>query len=209
MVSFFLSLILSGHNGRYRVNVQPYHRSVFVVLISARVSNDRTNSQQFPLFFIAFIVLVGGLLCRYVNSGWIHIFLLSGILGFLWLPLWIWQAADTPADHRSISSAERDYIQNIIGQGVQNKHRRPISLTALPWKDILRSKPVIALFVTELCCLFGLFFFLSNFGKLLTEIQHIPSQYTGYILACGFICMLISTVLSGKTIPLAKWMIDP
>lgn len=143
-----------------------------------------------------------------MNSGWIHIFLLSGILGLIWLPLWIWQAADTPAAHRSISSAERDYIENIIGKNTQNKNRRPISLIALPWKDILRSKPVIALFITELCCLFGLFFFLSNFAKFLTEIQRIPSQYTGYIIACGSICMLISTVLSGKILLLIEWRMN-
>jgi len=144
------------------------------------------------------IVLVGGLLCRHVNSGWIHIFLLSGILGFIWLPLWMWQVSDSPEHHRSISNTEREYIQNIIGKNVQNTKRRPISLGSLPWKNIIRSKPVIGLFFTELCSLFGLFFFLSNLGKILTEIHRIPSQYTGYILACGFMFMLLGSLSSGK-----------
>ncbi len=65
---------------------------------------------------------------------------------------------------------------------------------------MVRSKPVIGLFCTELCSLFGLFFFLSNLGKLLTEIHRIPSQYTGYILAFGYICMLIGSVSSGNEI---------
>ncbi len=133
-----------------------------------------------------------------MNSGWIHIFLLSGILGFLWLPLWMWQVSDSPGEHRSISNNEREYIQNIIGKNVQNKNRRPISLASLPWKNIIRSKPVIALFLTEFYNLVGLFFFLSNLGKILTEIHHIPSQYTGYVLACGFLCMLLGSVLSGN-----------
>ncbi len=150
------------------------------------------------MHWIALIVLVGGLLCRYVNSGWIHIILLSGILGFLWLPLWLWLVADSPRDHRSISIVEREYIQNIIGKNISHKNHRPISISALPWKDILRSKPVIGLFFTELCSLFGLFFFLNNLGKLLTEIHHISSQYTGYILACGFICMLIGSISTGN-----------
>ena len=144
------------------------------------------------------IVLVGGLLCRYVSSGWIHIILLSALLGFIWLPLWLWLVADSPGDHRSIRADEREYIQNIIGKNTSNKKHRPISIGALPWKDILRSKPVIGLFFTELCSLFGFFFFLSNLGKLLTEIHHIPSQYTGYILACGFVSMLIGNISTGN-----------
>ncbi len=147
---------------------------------------------------IALIVLVGGLLCRYVSAGWIHIFLLSGILGFLWLPLWLWLVADSPGDHRSINQDEREYIQNIIGKSIQHKKHRPVSIGSLPWKNMIRSKPVIGLFFTELCSLFGVFFFLSNLGKLLTEIQHISSQYTGYILACGFIFMLIGAIGSGN-----------
>ncbi len=149
-------------------------------------------------FQIAFIVLIGGVLCRYVNSGWVYIFLISGILGFLWLPLWLWLVSDSPETHRNISIHEREYIQNIIGKNIQNKNRRPISLGLLPWKNIVQSKAIIGLFFTQLCNLFGLFFFLSNLGKILTEIQHIPSQYTGYILACGFMLMLLGAVSSGN-----------
>lgn len=72
-----------------------------------------------------------------------------------------------------------------------------MSLSALPWKNFVRSKPIIALFVTECCNLFGLFFFYTNVGKILTEIHGIPTQYAGYILAGGFILMPISCVSSG------------
>ena len=147
---------------------------------------------------IALIVLIGGLLCRYVSAGWVHIFLLSSLLGFLWLPIWIWQAADSPAEHRSITTAEREYIENIIGKNIQSKSNRPVSLFSLPWKKIIRSKPVIGLVTTEFCSLFGFFFMLSNLGKLLTEIQHFPSQHAGYILAAGFIFMLIGMLSSGN-----------
>jgi ACS family sodium-dependent inorganic phosphate cotransporter-like MFS transporter 5 len=141
---------------------------------------------------------VGGVLCRYVHSGWIYIFFISGILGFIWLPFWMWQVSDSPENHRSISNTEREYITNIIGKHAPNKHRRPVSLGSLPWKNILRSKPVIGLFFTQLCNLFGLFFFLTNLGKILTEIHRIPSQYTGYILACGFMLTLLGSISAGN-----------
>lgn len=35
---------------------------------------------------------------------------ISGIFGILWLALWLWYASDTPATHRRISPAEREFI---------------------------------------------------------------------------------------------------
>ena len=46
--------------------------------------------------------------------------------------------------------------------------------------------------------MFGLLFFYSNVGKLLTEIHHVSPQYAGYVLAGGFILMPISSLSSGK-----------
>ena len=114
--------------------------------------------------------------------------------------MWIWKVTDSPEEHPSISKDERDYIQNIIGKNLQSKNRRPVSLGSLPWKSIVRSKPVIGLFVTEFCNLFGLFFFLTNLGKILTEIHHIPTQYSGYVLCSGFLCMLFGSLSSGNKI---------
>ncbi|CAF0860880.1 unnamed protein product [Adineta ricciae] len=142
-------------------------------------------------------MLVGGLLCRYVSSGWVHIFLLTALCGFIWLPLWLWLVADSPQTHRTISEKERNYICKNIGLNSEDKKKKTVSLGSLPWKKFLRSKPLIALFVTECCNLFGLFFFYTNVGKILTEIHRIPTQYTGYILAAGFICMPISSLLAG------------
>ncbi|CAF5084353.1 unnamed protein product, partial [Rotaria sp. Silwood1] len=40
-------------------------------------------------------MLFGGLLCRYVYSGWMYLFVITSILGFLWLILWIALTADS------------------------------------------------------------------------------------------------------------------
>ncbi|UJR28150.1 hypothetical protein I4U23_009404 [Adineta vaga] len=142
-------------------------------------------------------MLIGGLLCRYVSSGWVYIFLTTALFGFLWLPLWLWLVADTPQTHRTISEKERNYICKHIGLNSDDKKKKTVTLSALPWKRFVRSKPIIALFITECCNLFGLFFFYTNVGKILTEIHRIPPQYTGYVLAGGFILMPISSLSAG------------
>ncbi len=142
-------------------------------------------------------MLIGGILCRYVTAGWVYIFVLTSICGFIWLPLWLWFVSDSPHTHRTISDKEKDYISEYLGFGINDKTKKNISLSALPWKKFVRSKPIIGLFVTECCNLFGLFFFYTNVGKILTEIHRVPTQNAGYVLAGGFILMPVSCVASG------------
>jgi predicted MFS family arabinose efflux permease len=139
-------------------------------------------------------MLIGGILCRYLHSGWIYIYSLSGILGFIWLALWIPFTSASPNHHRSISSHERDYICHLTGSSGK---KRSMPLSSIPWKNIFTSKPLIALFITHIANLFGLFFFLTNLGKILTELYHVPTQFTGYILAFGFFLTLLTSLSSG------------
>lgn len=143
-------------------------------------------------------MLLGGILCRYLNAGWMYIFTLSGLLGFVWLMLWILLTADSPTTHPSISNHERDYICNLTGN---TGKKRSMSLASMPWNNILRSKPLIALFISHIANLFGLFFFLTNLGKILTELMRVPTQFTGYILAFGFFLTLLSSLSSGSSAP--------
>jgi len=139
-------------------------------------------------------MLLGGILCRYLNSGWMYLFFLTSILGFIWLILWILLTSDSPNNHRTISSHEQDYICNLTGS---TGKKRSMPLSSIPWKNIFTSKPLIALFITHIANLFGLFFFLTNLGKILTELHRVPTQFTGYILAFGFFLTLLSSLSSG------------
>jgi MFS family permease len=149
-------------------------------------------------------MLIGGVLCQYLSSGWMYLFFLSSILGFIWLSLWILLTSDSPNTHRTISNHERDYICNLTGS---TGKKRSMSLASIPWKNIVTSKPLIALMITHIANLFGLFFFLTNLGKILTELYRVPTQYTGYILALGFFLTLLSSLSSGKKKPRQEFFI--
>ena len=158
-------------------------------------------SVEYVLFLIfpATMMLLGGILCRYTTSGWMHIFILSSAFGLIWFFLWLWLVSDSPKSHRRISKNERDYICRHIDEKLVRKKGRSVSFCSLPWKNIFRSKPIVALFITHWCNVFGLFFFYTNIGKLLTEIHHVSTLNAGYILASGFIIMAICSLSSGKT----------
>lgn len=143
-------------------------------------------------------MLFGGLLCRYVISGWVYIFIFTGLAGFIWFPLWLWLVADSPLSHRSISDEERDYVCKHIGIDSKNDQKKSVSFATLPWRNMLHSKPLIALLLSQFFNSFGLFFLYTNVGKLLTEIVRVSPQHTGYILAGGFLLMPIVCVATGK-----------
>ncbi|CAF3562240.1 unnamed protein product [Rotaria sordida] len=145
-------------------------------------------------FGTSLTMLLGGLSCRYLYSGWMYLFLLTSILGFIWLALWVTLTANSPSEHQTISSHERDYICNLTGH---TGKKRAISLASIPWKNIATSKPVVALIITHMSNLFGLFFFLTNLSKIITELYGVPSQYTGFILAFGFFLTLVTSLTSG------------
>lgn len=144
-------------------------------------------------------MLLGGFLCRYFNSGWMYLFMMTSLLGFIWLILWITLTADSPTRHKTISNHERDYICTLTGN---TGKKRSISLSTIPWKRLIKSRAVIALFISHICNLFGLFFFLTNLSKILTELHRVPTQYTGYILSFGFFLTLLTSLLSGKMVHL-------
>jgi len=142
----------------------------------------------------SFTMLIGGLLCRYFNAGWMYLFIISSALGFIWFILWFLLTADSPIKHKRISEEEKNYILTHTGS---TGKKRPMSLGSIPWKKIVNSKPLIALIITHNTNLFGLFFFLTNLGKILNQLMRMPPQYTGYILASGFFLTLLSSLSSG------------
>jgi MFS family permease len=141
-------------------------------------------------------MLTGGILCRYLSSGWMYLFFITSLLGFIWLTLWILLTADSPDRHPTISNHERGYITSFTGS---TGKKRTMSLASIPWKNIVTSKPLNALMVTHIANLFGLFFFLTNLGKISNQLLRLPAQLTGYILFFGFFLTLLSSLLSGKT----------
>lgn len=139
-------------------------------------------------------MLAGGIFCRYLSSGWMYLFFASSILGFVWFILWVSLTADSPDKHPRISNHERNYIAQYTGN---RGGKRTMKLSSIPWNRIVKCKPLLALILTHSANLFGLFFFLTNLGKISTQLLKIPAQFTGYILSFGFFLTLLTSLTSG------------
>ncbi|XP_050295541.1 putative inorganic phosphate cotransporter isoform X2 [Anthonomus grandis grandis] len=76
--------------------------------------------------------------------GWPLLFYLYGALGLIWCILFIFFGYNCPADHPSISSAEKCYIEKSLEQKPLNRPKK------VPWGAIFTCPPVWALFTIQL-----------------------------------------------------------
>jgi MFS family permease len=54
------------------------------------------------------------------SIGWPSIFYIFGAVGFLWVVLWFFLAADRPGTHKFISKEEQAYIETNLGSKVSS-----------------------------------------------------------------------------------------
>lgn len=75
----------------------------------------------------------------------------------------------TPSEHPSISPNELIFIENAINEGEKEK---PVGLCDIPWKDILCSIPVWAIFISHFCNTWGHNTLKSEGPKYLHSVLH-------------------------------------
>lgn len=117
--------------------IPPNERSKFV---SAYLGSSFGVFINYPLF--------GSIISM---SCWENVFHFCGIFGTLWYIAWCFLVYDTPAKHPRISFEERQFIEHSLGDTIQKKQY------PTPWKEILTSKIVWMIVITQWGGIWGLF----------------------------------------------------
>lgn len=103
------------------------------------------------------------------NVGWPSIFYIFGALTILWSIVFFYYGADSPAEHRSISQKEREYIEESLRTAETKDEDESKQKLRMPWKEIFTSLPMWALIIVHCSQNWG-------YWTLLTEM---PSYFTG------------------------------
>ncbi|KMQ91449.1 inorganic phosphate cotransporter-like protein [Lasius niger] len=103
------------------------------------------------------------------SVGWPSIFYLFGALTILWSTVFLYFGADSPAEHRSISQKEREYIEESLRTTEAKNENESKQKLRTPWKEIFTSLPMWAIIVAHCSQNWG-------YWTLLTEM---PSYMTG------------------------------
>ncbi|XP_025084625.1 sialin-like isoform X3 [Pomacea canaliculata] len=137
---------------------------------------------------------LSALLCVYgFDNGWGSIFYLSGIGSIVWVVVWFVVTADTPAKHKRISEAERNYIQSSIGD---TPHDKEISPT--PWRAIFTSSAVWACTVALVSSTYTAYTLQTSLPAFMKEVLNFDIKQNGGLSALPFLCESLVTVLMGQ-----------
>ena len=119
---------------------------------------------------------LSSVMAHYVN--WESVFYLSGGVSLLWFAFWSTLVFNSPEDHPSIQSAERDYILKHI---VQTSSSFPGGkLPSPPIRDMLTSMPFWALLGTHVAQMWGYYTLLALIPTYLQNIQHFSLKSVRY-----------------------------
>ncbi len=116
---------------------------------------------------IAFIAL---------QLDWRWVFLLIGMLGFLWALAW-WRLYDVPGSHRLITPAERDYVE-----GWLTSETAPVRGGERPvrWIELLAYRQTWGLVLSKFLSDSAWYFFIFWLPKYLGDVRHLDIKQIGY-----------------------------
>ena len=117
-------------------------------------------------------MLFGGFICQYLD--WELLFYICGGLCLIWCILWQLFVFPSPEQDRRISSEERNLIITSCGLSITQG-------PAVPWAQIVTSKPVIVLVLAQLTCQWSIYLIFSLFPSFLSNIFNLDVHVVGMI----------------------------
>ncbi|KAK0416444.1 hypothetical protein QR680_012488 [Steinernema hermaphroditum] len=143
-----------------------------------------------------FGVMLGMPLSAYLVSyvNWAAPFYVYGVLALLWSVLWFRVSAATPAKHQRISEDERKFIIRQVGPVTTGQ----MTLTTVPWKQILTSGPVWAIVVCNFCRSWSFFLLLGNQLTYMSDVLGMQIHDSGLISALPQLLLALSVLSSGQ-----------
>lgn len=136
-------------------------------------------------------VLVGAVASVF---GWRAGFLVAGVIGFLWLAVWLaWFHPPEVSPH--LGAAERAKILRERGSGADphGGAGRGVGLLAL-----LRNRTLWALFVTQGCAVYAQYLFLTWMPSYLQATRHLSILKTGLYSALPYAIAVVCAALIGR-----------
>lgn len=105
-------------------------------------------------------VLVSGIFVKY---GWQWAFIITGSLGFIWIPFWL-LFYRSPQDHPKLTVTERNYI---LSDSIQE------NIKPLKWKSLFRYRPTYAIALARFLTDWVWWFILFWIPDFLNKMHHI------------------------------------
>ncbi|XP_071559510.1 putative inorganic phosphate cotransporter [Temnothorax nylanderi] len=142
-------------------------------------------------------ILLTGLLAA--NLGWESIFYVEGVLCLIWCTLWWLMIADSPEEQtRFITQEEKSYIVTSLGGHKKNIPKR------VPWLQVFRSKPFMAILIAHFCSNFGWYMLLIELPTFMNQILKFDMSSNAGLSSIPFLGMWLFTMILSKLLAILQ-----
>ncbi len=164
----------------------------------------RTFSRWFPagergtaqgIFFMG-AHLAGGLTPMLVTAmlgvmTWHWIFVIFGLVGFVWAGSWYYWFRDDPSEHASVNAEELHLIQG--GRRVEAPHAMVLSEFA----DVLKHKNIILLCLMYFTQTYGFYFYITWLPTYLEKVRGFSGMKGGFLAGMPLLLSVVADLLGG------------
>ena len=126
------------------------------------------------------------------HYGWRTAFVCCGSLGLIWAAVWYWYYRNTPDEHKSVNSGEREQIRSALELARGSK-----STQSVPWKRILRSRQMWILSAMYFCYAYNLSVYLVWFPKYLNDHRGFNLQRMGFYASLLLLAGTVGDIFGG------------
>ena len=134
--------------------------------------------------------LITFIMLRY---GWRASFFVCAVIGLVVGLVWFLAARDTPAGHSSVSASEMEVIRAGLAGKSSQRGERPL----IPWKTVLKSKPVLAVTLSYFTFGYVAWIFFSWFYTYLAQVRGLDLKASAFYAMLPFLAMAVCCALGG------------
>lgn len=136
-------------------------------------------------------------------SGWQRIFIVFGVLSFMWVVVFAFLGVSNPESDPTISREEKDYIlANRTLDPVSHRRQYQSSATieheSLNWKVLLTSRPAWAVYIAHFCYNYSWYVLLGWIPLYFHQVLQIDLGKNGLSAALPYMCGYIGAILFGR-----------
>ncbi|KAJ8913208.1 hypothetical protein NQ315_016150 [Exocentrus adspersus] len=132
------------------------------------------------------------------TKDWAIVFYVFGIMGIVWVILFMLLCYANPESHPFITEKEKIYLSGEIANVPQDEK-------VIPWKAILTSWPIWALVVAQIGHDWGFFTMVTDLPKYMKDVLHFNVKENGVWSSVPYIFMWLVSMSSGW---LCDWLIS-
>jgi MFS transporter, ACS family, D-galactonate transporter len=161
---------------------------------------DNERASAIALFvsgqFIGLAFLTPVLVALQVHAGWRGLFIVTGLIGFVWGIVWYLFYRD-PLDHPRVNKAELDYIEKGGGVFKKKVSEKISAWRKEDWQQVFSNRTLWGVYIGQFCVNATLWFFLTWFPTYLVQYRGLNFIKSGYLASIPFLSACAGLLLSG------------